>query len=351
MKNAIFCKGAYLLLPEAFPTFQSFMEDLRSKSLPAEYNMVVLRENHHMRSFSVFKGISMAPYFLSGYHDEPSRIVIGDVSDIYPVSVEILSQEEYNIRLREVVNRVCPGCVKFKPLSNRVQSLNGHFEEVSLDGTCLFRQETKPSPRSFHDHLFSFGGFFLRCRYFELNAQEFTDKIKQWFYVRHDAPVLEEGADRKTLTLTCKKKELLTSVITEAISRYLDCISEDTYHIRQANRPDFTQSYLDDLLGQADSETFRKECKRAGIALAVLEYDPHGADVVRNALEPLVDHFWMFPLAQAPGKEYYLIAETSYVLKELRYRSPLMQAYNAAILISDQYKSSRFQITFQMPRL
>lgn len=351
MQNAIYCKGTYLLLPEEFPDFEAFRKDLRSRTLPAEYSMVVLHENNRQKCFSVTKGVCMTPYFLSGYHDEPSRIRIADITDLYPVQVEILTQAQYNERLREVVNRVCPGCTSFKPLSNRVQSLNGHFDEISLDGVCVFRQETKPSPRSFHHHLFSFGGFFHHFHFDQKNAGEMQEEIKRWFYIRHADAVLESHNEDTVLTLRCKKNELLTPVITDCISRYLEQISEGTYHIHQSELFHCTQESLDLLLAQADSETFRKECKKTGTALAVLEYDPEATDSVRRSLEPLIDHFWIFPLVQTAGKDYYLLTETSTVLKELRYRSPLLQTHNAKISISGQNNTTSYVISFAMEQL
>lgn len=348
MHNAIYYEGMYLLLPEEFPDYEVFLQDLRGKALPAQYRMVVLREDHKVRNFTVIKGRSMVPYFLSGYHDEPSLITIAKPDDVYPVHVEVMEQTEYNAQLREVINRVCPGCLRFKPLSNRVQSLNGHFKEMTLDGICVFRQESKPAPRIFHNLLFSFGGFFKRFDYASKNAQEIHDNIKQWFYIRYADAILEDENYHKTLTLRCKKSELLAPILTDAISRYIEEISDSTYHIRLAEDFCCTEDTLAELLTEKNSETFRKECKKYGVSLAVLEYDKLASEKVRHSLQALVDHFWIFPLIQTNGREYYLVADTSHVLKELRYRSPLLQAYHASVDIFDQYKNTRYQISFDM---
>ena len=146
--QGFYYKEQYMLLPKGFETFDAFMADLRSKELPARYETEVLVDDHHARNYTVIKGRSMAPYFLSGYHDDPCTIQITYPDEVYPVQVELMDQTEYNTRLRELINGYCPGCTKFKPLSNRVQSLNGHFEELPLDGTCLYREEIKPSRRS-----------------------------------------------------------------------------------------------------------------------------------------------------------------------------------------------------------
>ena len=48
MLNAIFHWGHYLLLPEAFATFGDFMADLRSRELPATYEMILLKEENRI---------------------------------------------------------------------------------------------------------------------------------------------------------------------------------------------------------------------------------------------------------------------------------------------------------------
>lgn len=348
MYNAIFYDNSYYLLPKDFSDYAAFMHDLHQRTLPAQYSLVMLLEDHQIRNHTIIKGRSMAPYFLSGYHDESCTVTITSRDEVYPVHVDIMDQDEYNARLREVVNRVCPGCLRFKPLSNRVQSLNGHFEEISLDGTCVFRQESKPAPRSFHHHLFSFGGFFKRFHYAENDAARMIADIQSRFYARYADAVLEEENDRKILTLCCRKNELLTPILTEAISHYIDHISEGTYHIRLSDGFTCTEDDLKELLAEKNSERFRKECQKYGVSLAVLNYDAQASEQIRRSLKPLIDHFWLFPLLRTDGRDTYLVADTSWVLKELRYRAPLLQTYQTSVDVFDQYKNSHYEISFHM---
>jgi len=348
--NAIYYGEAYFLLPEGFESYEAFLEDLKGQELPAQYDMTALRENHNLRCSSVIKGQSMAPYFLSGYHDDPIPVLIDDPENVYPLTVEVMDQAQYNTRLREVINRVCPGCLRFKPLSNRVQSLNGHFEEMTLDGVCVFRQETKPSPRAFHDHLFSFGGSFLRFDRREDDPQKMHEKLKMWFYVRYADVALEEENRVKILTVQCKKKELLAPVLTNAIGCYMDKISDGTYRIRLAEEFCCTKETISQLLAPENREAFRKDCKKYGVSIAVLRYDADAEEKVRTSLKPLVDHFWLFPLVQEAGEEYFLVADTTYFLKELRYRSPFLQTHNASVDIFDQYRDTHYQISFDMEK-
>lgn len=348
MHNAIYYDGAYLLLPENFPDYETFLQDLRAKALPAQYRMVVLRENHCIAFHSVVKGCSMAPYFLSGYNDAPSTVTITDKSDVYPTCVEVMDQQTYNAKLRDVINVVCPGCQRFKPLTNRVQSLNGHFEEMTLDGVCVFRQESKPSPRVFHEYLFFFGGFFRQSNYASKTAPEMLDTLKDCLYLRYRDAVLNEENGQKALTVSCRKNELLTPLLTDALSRYIRKISDDTYHIRAAVPFAYTEEALNNLLTAENADAFRKECKKYGVSIGMLEYDSCGAEKVHRALQPLAEHFQLFPLLQTENKTYYLITDTAQVLKELRYRSPLLETYHAGISVFDQYRNTHYEISFAM---
>lgn len=349
MYNAFYYQENYYLLPQGCTDYRDFLGEVSKGPFPVPVQAVLLRENHGLRNFSVQKGVSMAPYFLSGYNDLPGTVMISDLSDLYPVQVEICTQEEYNGLLREKILEYCPGCLRYKPLSNRVQSLNGHFEEMAPDGVCLFRQDAKPSPRAFHDHLFSFGGFYRQFDYQNLPAQEMQQRIKQWFYVRLAGAELHEEDGRKILTLALPRKELLLPVILDAVSRYLYGITGGRYRICHTGPIQDMKAYLDSVLSEANRETFQKDCKKCGVSIGVLEYAPEASDKVRRSLKPLVDHYWMFPLYQEAGREYYLIADTSHVLKELRYRSPMLETFQSKISVYSQYGSRRYDISFAMP--
>ena len=324
MYNAIYLDGLYYLLPEEFADYDAFINDLLSRELPFQYRMTVLREDHDASNFTVVKGRSMAPYFLSGYHDEPSLVTIANPEDVYPAQVYVMDQVQYNAKLREVINRVCPGCQRFKPLSNRVQSLNGHFGEMTLDGVCLFRQESKYTPRIFHDMLFYFGGYLRRTDYKDYDVLRLQEDLKWRFYIRYTDAALRDENGHKTLTVQCKKKELLAPIITNAISRYTEEISYGTYHIRLAEDYCCTEEKILEFMSEKNCEAFRKECKKFGVSIAVLQYDEDAKEKVQRSLKPLVDNFLIFPLLQMPGKSYYLVADTSNFLKDLRYRSPIL---------------------------
>lgn len=339
-----------MLLPEGFANFDTFMADLKAKVLPARYETIVLVEDHHDKTYTVTKGVSMAPYFLSGYHDDPCTIQITYPEEVYPVQVELMDQTEYNSRLRELINSYCPGCTKFKPLSNRVQSLNGHFEELPLDCTCLYREEIKPSRRSLRSHLFSIGGDFKRDGHRYQDADRILQALSIWMYMKYESGYLTEEMYTKYLTVTCKKKELLSPLVTYALEIYTSRVTPDVCVVKLVEPYICTEEILQSLLSEKNRDLYRKECKKHGLSLACLEFDPDAHGEVEESLSDLVKHYYFFPLVEKPGQIWYLVTEHSHVLKELRFRSPLLQAHHTTYTEFDQYDNLQYEISFLMKR-
>lgn len=348
MANAIYYNELYLLLPEEYPDFESFQAYLHSCQLPADVKMVVLREDHKVPYWTVNKGRSIAPYFLTGFHDEPSRVRFLNTEEIYPVQVELMDQDTYNARLREVINAFCPGCKRFKPLTARVQSLNGHHEEIALNSVCFYRYEENPSPRVFREMLFSFGGFFIRSNYAALTAEEMKERLT-WNYMRFNACTLDEKDGEKYLTLECKKGEVITPILTQFVAGYVENEVDEHYHILLRNPVECSEEYLLSMLREDKQEAFQKECKKYGVSIGILEYQPDKGDAVRRSLTELTGHYCMEPLISLPGKTYYLITDTSHVLKELHYRTPVLEAYNTTLALYTRKERRKYKITFDMP--
>ena len=347
MVNAVYYRDQYLVLPEEYPDFASFQQFLLKSELPVDVNMVILRENHKIPCWTVFKGESIAPYFLTGYHDDPSSIRFENTHEIYPVQVELMDQDTYNARLREVINGFCPGCKRFKPLTNRVQSLNGHHEEITLNGVCFYRYEENPSPRVFHDLLFSFGGFFIRNNYAKLSAVEMKERLT-WNYLRYKSYALEEKNGETYLTLECKKGELLSPVVTAFVGRYVETVADQHYHIVLKNPVSCTEEYLASILQEENRAAFQKECKKYGVSIGILEYDPSKTEAVRASLRDLTDHYFMEPLLCTPGREYYLVTDNSHVLKALHYRTPLLESCASTLKLYTQKEARNYKICFDM---
>lgn len=349
MLNAIFHKDEYWLLPEEFPTYEAFMADLRRRELPVTYQMIPLLENNRVRCFTVIKGICMAPYFLTGYRDDPADVVISDPADVYPTQVERLTQEEYNARLRTLIEGYCEGCLGYKPLSPKVQSLNGHHEEISLNGVCFFRYEQKPAPRSFGHNLMWLGGGFMRYKYAEQDAEEMRQNLKETLYVVYSAAEKTVQPDGSTLlTVTPKKKELLPPYLALAIGHYVHSLT-GTYRVQPDVMPDTSPEALLALAAPERREAFRKECKKYGVSLADLTWDGKDEGRVTRMLWPQNKHSLLYPLYEAPGRAILLLMDTAAAMKTLRFYTPMLEAHGAEITVHGQYYSRHYTVNFDMP--
>ena len=103
MEKAIYYREHYYKLPDGVD-FDAF-----KAGLPSEVELTELCENYGQTGPRDL-GISLAPYFISGYSKGAEKVKIDVPYEVYPVDVEILTQEEYNTRLREVMCEHCPGC-------------------------------------------------------------------------------------------------------------------------------------------------------------------------------------------------------------------------------------------------
>lgn len=348
MANGLYLRGQYYLIPEEFQNFDDYYTCLQRLTFPIKQKLVWLQENHRIPRTSVFKGESIAPYFLSGYHDAPVEITISCLDDLIPVDVYVMDQDTYNARLRELINSYCPGCKRFKPLTNRVQSLNGHHEEISLDGVCFFRYETNPSPRCFHFYLFWFGGFFEKFQYEALDVTAMRERLTN-MYLRYASAELCEEDSGRVLELVCKKNEILTPILTQFVGRYIESVIDPNYHIRLKDPFRVTEEYIEQMLSDAKIEAFRKECKKYGVSILILQYEPGHQEAVTQCLSDLTDHYYLEPLLIRDGRHIYLATETPVVLKCLHYHTPLLERLNTFAEVYDQYKNTRYRVCFDMP--
>ena len=115
----------------------------------------------------------MAPYFTLKSKRQV-KLRLNRDSVIYPCEVEILSQKEYNARLRALVRATCEGCPNFGGVDETEASLEGHHEEMSLDGVCFYRAAAESDDPDF---------FFVNSwiqqtvmRFRELHLEEMLDR-------------------------------------------------------------------------------------------------------------------------------------------------------------------------------
>ena len=340
MEKAIYYREHYYKLPEGVE-----LEDFKSK-LPCEVELLELCENYRQRSHRDL-GISLAPYFISGYAKEKEKVQIDFPDEVYPVDVEILTQEEYNARLREVICEYCPGCRNYKPLSKNVMSLNGHFDEITLDKICFFRWETKPSPRFFREMLWFLGG---GCRHFvplERTPESILESLKSRFYIKYDSGKFSE--ENKNVFVVTHKKDFFISVLTRILTEYIESWLDYTeFRLKDEDESVFAEEDVLALLTEAKMEKFRKECKKYGVSLGVLEFPESAREEIERSLADVVKHNLFYPVCRAQGKTYYVMTDTPVAMKALYFRFPMLEHHSATVTVYSQADTRKYKIDREM---
>ena len=87
----------------------------------------------------------IAPYFIDEA-TELTRIRLADPDRIHLIDAHLLSRDEYNARLGELICANCAGCLHYTPpAEGESVDTAGHEKEMTLDGLCLLRVEGKPA--------------------------------------------------------------------------------------------------------------------------------------------------------------------------------------------------------------
>ena len=349
MYNAIYYQDAYLLLPPELPEFGAFLADLRSRELPATYRLLPLLEDNRVRHSRFSRGVCMAPCFLTGYRDEPLSVRIDDPSAVYPVQVELLTQEEYNARLCAVVRKCCPGCRDYTPISGNEASLAGRHEEISLNGVCSFRWETRSRPRCFSDDLKLLDAPLLR-RLPGLTEQELCKEITLYTGLPvaiAQKVIAPDGA--VTLRVQPTKPSPLFPLLTRAAGHYMQSLSGSALRMEPHPLPDLSPEALTALTAWECRSALRKDCRRYGAALAELTWDGQDDGRVAASLALLERKALLSVLHAEAGRAFLLMLNVPMALKELRFRTPLLEAHGAALTVHSATHSRRCTINFDMP--
>ena len=119
--RAFFYEYKYYLFPESCAD----TEDLK-KLGKAEFRR--LREEN-----------CMAPDFVEESIVTES-LEIGNPEKVFPVTVNIYTQAEYDSLLKKQVEKRCVGCLRF---GGDADDLTGHHREISLSGVCYSREEAE----------------------------------------------------------------------------------------------------------------------------------------------------------------------------------------------------------------
>ena len=120
--------SSYYKFPDGIETLEEFVDFVNNS------------EKRFVRLTEYLEDNCRAPYFieedkLTVYINIFSVSAISEVSD-----ARILSREEYKECLREVVRNKCIDCVNF---NGDLDSIDTHFERLSLDGNCWSYEKCK----------------------------------------------------------------------------------------------------------------------------------------------------------------------------------------------------------------
>ncbi len=122
--SAFFYDNQYYLFPESYGTVEALANAVADGL--GEITLTRLNDTK-----------CMAPYF-SNKAPEKVLLTIDHEKFIFPCEVELMTQAEYDNRLRKVVTAFCPGCPNFSD----AEDLTGHHEEISLDSVCFIRDHS-----------------------------------------------------------------------------------------------------------------------------------------------------------------------------------------------------------------
>lgn len=346
--EAWYYRDQYLLIPEAFADGTAFREALEKAEFPWSVQAYILKEDYGVRKIPCQQGICLAPYFISDFLVKPKEILIESADEVYFTEVELLDQQSYNNRLREVVSGYCPGCRQFGSLTKKDDSLNGHFDEITLDGLCLYRYETRQAPRVFFDGFEWFGHSLTNSFCKQDEAMWALDDLKFHFSLKYESgQILTEG-EEKTLSLTVKKNNWLHTVLTEIVAEFVKA-HVGSYHIKLNDPAKIGRDDLLTLLSPKKINSFRKDLKKYGVSIGVLEYDASKEETVTGSLAEMAEKSLMRVLFEEPGKKYCLFTGTGKALMALRFRSPLLEKCGAKITVYEAGKTTGYRIGLDLP--
>ena len=341
---AFFYRDFYYLVPDQFTSFEEF---LRSVDINEPIKVRLLTENNNMPKVGVDKGICIAPYFYSEYGYTEAEITVCNVSEIFPVEVELFSQKDYNKKLREVILNYCPGCLKYKPISNRDNSLNGHFEEISLNSVCFYRQDVKPAPRVFRNNIFGLGGIWHHFDPTGSPPDDVIESIKSMTYIKYDSAYFDES-DPSLLHVSFKP-DLFVQALSDFLSYYIaEALNFTEFRITFDSQIEINDKEINRQLSAANREAFQKNCKKYGAAFAELTYAPEFDEKITRSLESLCQAFYSSVIWKDDSRCFLLILDECSFMKELHFRAPLFEAALSHIKIFDQYGEKQYRISFDM---
>jgi len=153
----------------------------------------------------------------------------------------------------------------------------------------------------------------------------------------------------RTLRLSVKKNNLFITALTDLLSRFV-CLHADETYVIELNDPApiHTEAALA-LIEPRKIAATRKELKKYGVSLGILEFDEDKEPLLFDMLAAIEVSGLAYLLGKEPGRRYYLFTHPGLALMDLRYRAPLLDACNARVTVFEADRTARFKISFDMP--
>lgn len=346
--QALFYDSCYYL-PVEQADLSALLEEARQSGEPVFVHAIELLERSDVKPVSYELGVCLAPYFISDYLPKPQTVTVLDTARAYTAQVELLTQQEYNDRLRTLVQSYCPGCRGFGGLTKNDSSLSGHFDEIALNGVCLYRWETRSRPRNFFDELANFASYWNRYGYSDYSADDVLDEIKRDLKLSYTSGMIMENDGKRTLMLHVKKPTLILTALTDLLAKVVHEYWDENYAIRLNGRIESDEAAIQALWEPKKLAAVRKECGRYGVSIAELTYDPAHEATVSAFVNASVEDGLMWKLTEKAGRMFCLFTSPDGVLVRMRYHSPMLEPCGLKVTVCDALKTAAYTISFDMP--
>lgn len=179
-------------------------------------------------------------------------------------------------------------------------------------------------------------------------AEDVSEMIRSMLKIKYDSA--EKLPDQPTMTVAFKS-DFFIQLLTEVIEKYL----EQTLTFTEFRLAFDRKLYIDNIafenqISGGNIESFQKNCKKYGVSLAILTYDPAFEEQITRSLEPLFTNYLAYAVFKESGKLYLLLMDECNCLKSLHYRSPLLESAYAKIRVYNQNGESTYRISFDMEK-
>ena len=124
------CNCDFYSYPDGISNIEQFVDDLNEKY-------------HSFIKLKLWKEDECCePYFVETEY-EYLYVNVAQISEVTEADITLLSKDEYDRRLTEVVNRKCLDCKHYEEDEEGCDHLAGHRSKLSLDGDCFWYSRIK----------------------------------------------------------------------------------------------------------------------------------------------------------------------------------------------------------------